>query len=101
MINRRVYFYSYSICPRRVVKDLTTEVVVASYNSNNFSIIIFISCYFFSLDFSNSKAEGSAIEINVALPWRYRGAEGAVTERLYRGANGAALPLGFRYNFEA
>ena len=36
--------------PESVVRGLTTEVVVASYNSNSLNIIVLISSYFFSLN---------------------------------------------------
>ena len=63
--NRHLAFFSES-----VVKGLTTEVVVASYNRN------VITSLHFSVNLLNCKAE-RANETTVALPTRYHGATGA------------------------
>ena len=64
----------FMLVPESVVTGLTTEVVVASYNSKSLNIIVLISSYFLSINLLNFKAEGRAIESTGALPWRYRGA---------------------------
>ena len=61
------------LLPESVVKGLTTEVVVASYDSNSLNVIVLISAYFFFVNLLYFKAEGKAIETTGALPWRYRG----------------------------
>ena len=68
----RHFFVKLFVFPESVVKGLTTEVVVASYNSNSLNIILVL---IFEIKEFLSRGEGNRDyrDATMGLPWRYHG----------------------------